>query len=401
MNLSALREPEYRLYFSGAVANVNAMWIVRILIGWMAWDATHSAAFTGLVAAASLVPTLIAGPFFGVLVDRTNITRAAYATNLSMIGCIGALLGLWLSDLATPAALVIVSLAIGTVTAAHHPVRLSLGPRLVPQTAVSSVVALGALNFNLARLISPAVGGALIDRFGITTSLLVTLVMFLPNLAIIARLHPRRLAKAAAQPFATAMAEGLAYIRTRDVIVVILAATAIFSVALRGVLEVLPIVADGAFGRGASGFGQLGSAVGGGALVSALLKTTGFADRHQTNDALSLQNLLIAGAGLSAMAVLGLTQSWPIALGCAAVLGATGTWFGVSMQQIIQADLPDDMRGRVMSIWVVVGLGSTALGAWLIGVLAGIAGVPASFLGISSVGALAILALSRHMHRAE
>lgn len=399
MNLSALREPEFRLYFVGAVCNVNAMWIVRILIGWMAWDATGSPGFTGLVAAASLVPTLLTGPFFGVMVDRANITRAAYATNLSMIASICVLLGLHANGLATPAMLVAVSLTIGTVTAAHHPVRLSLGPRLVPAGEVSSVVALSALNFNLARLISPAVGGVLIERVGITTAIVITLAMFMPNLAIIARLHPRRLREKPAQPFATAMAEGLSYIRTRRAIVVILASTCIFSIALRGVLEVLPIVADGAFGRGPSGFGQLGSAVGGGALLSAVIKTMGFFDAGQNKDALSLRNLSVATAGLIAMGVLGTTQSWPIALLCAAILGAAGTWFGVSMQQIIQSDLPDDMRGRVMSIWVVVGLGSTALGAWLIGALSGVLGLPVAFVGIALAGAVSIHSLSRVTHR--
>lgn len=399
MKLSALREPEFRLYFTGAIANVNAMWIVRILIGWLAWEATRSPAFTGLVAAASLLPTLVSGPLFGVWVDRANITRAAYATNLSMIACIVTLLLLRLGGLVTPATLVAISLAIGFVTAAHHPVRLSLGPRLVPATEVSSVVALSALNFNLARLISPAVGGLLIERLGVTAAIVVTLVLFLPNLAIIARLHPRRLAEKPAQPFATAMREGLAYIRTRRVIVTILAATCVFSVALRGVLEVLPIVADGAFGRGATGFGQLGSAVGGGALVSAILKTAGVFEAGQTRDALSPRSLLIAATGMAAMAVLGTTQSWPLALACAAILGAAGTWFGVTMQQIIQSDLPDDMRGRVMSIWVVVGLGSTALGAWAIGVLTGLLGQPTAFVATAALGTATILILSRQAHR--
>ncbi|MEM7440593.1 MAG: MFS transporter [Pseudomonadota bacterium] len=399
MNLSALREPEFRLYFVGAVANVNAMWIVRILISWLAWEATGSASFTGLVAAASLVPTLFGGPVFGVMVDRADIRKAAYTTNLSMIACILALLALYTSGKLSPTMMVVISLAIGTVTAAHHPVRLSLGPRLVPTTEVSSVVALSALNFNVARLISPAVGGVLIEQIGITPSIMVTLTLFLPNLAIIARLHPRKLGNKGAQAFATAMREGLAYIRTRRVIMVILAATCVFSVALRGVLEVLPVVADGAFARGAAGFGQLGSAVGGGALCSALAKALCAGDRAQSQDALSLTNLAIAAIGLATVAILGSSEIWLVALACAATLGATGTWFGVSMQQIIQADLPDDMRGRVMSIWVVVGLGSTALGAWIIGALTELVSLTPAFTAMAVAGAVSLLALSRATHK--
>lgn len=95
------------------------------------------------------------------------------------------------------------------------------------------------------------------------------------------------------------------------------------------------------------------------------------------------------------MAVLGTTQIWALALFCAAMLGATGTYFGVTMQSMIQADLPDDMRGRVMSIWVVVGLGATALGAFVIGALANLIGISAASLWISGTGLVAILILSR------
>ncbi|GGA13799.1 MFS transporter [Neptunicoccus cionae] len=399
MNLIALRSPEFRLYFIGAVANVNAMWIARIILGWLAWDITHSAQFVGIVAACSLVPTLVTGPFFGVLVDRADVRKAAYCTNISMILCIGGLLSLQASGMVSQTTLVLVSLAIGTVTAAHHPVRLSLGPRLVEKKHVSSVVALSALNFNLARLISPAVGGILIDVVGITVALVITVVMFLPNLAVLFRLHPRALEKHGAEPFTTAMATGLRYIRQRRVIVVILLSTTVFSIALRGVLEVLPIVADGAFGRGAVGLGQLGSAVGAGALCSAVYKTLHNSARPANTDALSPFNLGVATAGLVAIGLIGNTDTWAVALACAAVLGASGTYFGVTMQSLIQTDLPDDMRGRVMSIWVVVGLGSTALGAFVLGALADIIGLSLSSAGMAVFGFITLMSLSLYIHR--
>ena len=393
MNLIALRSPEFRLYFLGAVANVNALWISRIVIGWLAWDITNSAQFVGIVAAFSLLPTLFGGPFFGVLVDRSDIKKAAYATNLTMIACIAALLLLHMTSNVTQFTLILISLAIGTVTAAHHPVRLSLAPRLVKPEHVSSVVALSALNFNLARLISPAIGGLLIDLTSTTLAILVTLILFLPNLTVLFRLHPRELTKHGTEPFTTAMAEGLLYIRQRNVILLVLATTTVFSIALRGVLEVLPIIADGSFKLGAVGLGQLGSAVGGGALCSAIYKALG--GQQTGRNALSLGNLSVAILGMIAMAIMGTTDTWTIALLCAALLGATGTYFGVTMQSMIQSDLPDDMRGRVMSIWVVVGLGSTALGAVLIGALTSLVGIGNASLWIAGFGLIALLILSR------
>jgi MFS family permease len=187
------------------------------------------------------------------------------------------------------------------------------------------------------------------------------------------------------------MAEGLRYIRQRSVILIVLVTTTVFSITIRGVLEVLPIIADGSFKLGAVGLGQLGSAVGGGALCSALYKALGW--QQISRNALSLGNMSIAIIGLMAVAVLGTTQIWYMALLCAALLGATGTYFGVTMQSMIQWDLPDNMRGRVMSIWVVVGLGSTALGAFLIGTLANLIGIGAASLWISGLGLFALLVL--------
>jgi len=162
------------------------------------------------------------------MVDRADIRVAAYITSLSMIACILTLLGLCTSGFPGPIMMIFISLALGTVAAAHHPVRLSPGPRLVPPSDVSGVVALSAINFNVARLFSPAIDGLMFERLGITPAILITGTMFLPNLAIIARLHPRRLADRTTRTFATAIREWLIYVRTRRTIVTILAATCIF-----------------------------------------------------------------------------------------------------------------------------------------------------------------------------
>jgi MFS family permease len=99
------------------------------------------------------------------------------------------------------------------------------------------------------------------------------------------------------------------------------------------------------------------------------------------------------------MAIIGVSENWLAALACAAVLGASGTYIGVTMQSLIQTDLPDDMRGRVMSIWVVVGLGATAIGAFILGALVELVGLKQACLGISAIGLVAILALSRRTHK--
>lgn len=392
MNLIALRSPEFRLYFGSAVCAVNGMWILRIIIGWLSWDISGSATFVGTVAAASLLPTVFFGPFFGVLVDRANVIRAAFFTNIGMTACVAALLLLQVNDLITPLSLIAVASALGTVTAAHHPVRLSLGPRLVRAEYVSSVVALAALNFNLARLLSPALGGLLIERVGVTAAIVVTLVAFIPNLAILPRLHPREKAiKQEKERFLQAFVLGLQYLWHRPALRLVILATAVFSIAIRGVLDILPIIADGVFGLGAIGLGQLGSAVGAGALCAAFIKTFGRITGPASTSALSPVNTAAAVTGILAMGLLGTTGNWGLALFAAVIMGFSGTHLGVGMQSLIQADLPDDMRGRVMSIWVVVGLGGAAAGAIGVGTFAEIVGLPAAAITTSALGLAAII----------
>ena len=228
MNLIALKSPSFRLYFMGSMSAVNGLWIMRVLIGWLAWELTASASFVGWIAALSLLPTLFIGPIFGVMVDRASIKLAAFCTNASMILSVIALLIIQIGGYLTPTLLSICTLIIGIITAAHHPVRLSLGPRLVRREHVGSVVALAALNFNTARMISPAIGGIIIDIFGITTALVISILFYLPSLVVVPFLQPRDRENATKkEAFSTAFTNGLKYISQRMELKLVLAMTAL------------------------------------------------------------------------------------------------------------------------------------------------------------------------------
>jgi MFS family permease len=92
---------------------------------------------------------------------------------------------------------------------------------------------------------------------------------------------------------------------------------------------------------------------------------------------------------------MGLAPSWPMALAATALAGFCATWCGVSLQSAIQTDLPDSLRGRVMSLWVVVGFGTVAIGSLGIGAIAdfytiGTALIVAGAFGAAAMGALVL-----------
>ena len=388
MALLAFSDRQFRLFFIGIFFAVQGIWMQRVTLAWIAWELTDSAGFVGIVAGLSMAPTLVAGPFFGVLADRMDIRTAAFFTNGAMILTL-TLLALFLPFI-TPAGVMLAALMIGVISSAHHPVRMSLGPRLVAVDMVQHVVSVTALNFNLARLVAPAVTGLIIAQFGAAISLWVAVAFYIPMIVVLMRLRPRSLPPRAAAPFLSELREGVRYSAASPLVRQALLITVVFATILRGALEVLPVLADGAFERGAAGLGLLTGAAGAGALVAAMLKSVGVG---AVGARIPWQVLLAAMVGQVAVVLMGLAPIWPLALAATAISGFCATWCGVSLQAAIQTDLPDAFRGRVMSLWTVVGFGTVALGALAIGGLAewieiGPALVVAGVLGILAQAAI-------------
>ena len=390
----ALSHPGFRRYFLGSLLNVNAVWMQRVSLAWLAWDLSGSAGFVGLVAGLSLFPSLFLGPVFGVWVDRTEIIRAAMVTTSSMLVILIVLMGLLWLGLLFPLLLALASLAIGTANAAHQPVRMSLAPRLVPPELMQSVIALTAVNFNTARLVAPVFAGMLIAAYGAAASLAVAVVLLVPMLFVLPTLSPRPLpAKSKAYPSLIAsFSEGVTHARSTPLIWRCILLGGVFTFAARGMLELLPVIADGQFDRGASGLGILTAAAGAGALISAGL--VAFTSGHtlptgklplRVPVALLLSQLLVA--------LISITPSWEAMIVLICGLGAASTLVGVSLQTQIQARLADEMRGRVMSLWIVTGFGMAAVGSMVIGAVAQITGIATASAIFGVIGFLLLCAL--------
>ncbi len=377
----AFRDRQFTRFFVGVFFAVQAIWVQRVTLAWLAWERTGSAGFVGLVAALGLAPTLVAGPFFGVMADRVDIRRAALTTNGIMAGIL-ALLALSLPVVGAWG-VAAAALAIGITSSAHHPVRMSLGPRLVGREMVQHVVSVTALNFNLARLVAPVLAGWMIASAGAGVALWVAVLCYIPMLVILPRLRPRALPQRERAPFLQELRGGLRFAADAPLIREALILTLVFATLVRGALEVLPVLADGAFGQGAAGLGMLTAAAGAGALVSAMLKAWGAGAAGASIPRSVLAAMFL---GFAAVTGMGLAPVWPLALLATSLAGFTATWCGVSLQAAIQTDLPDAYRGRVMSLWTVVGVGAVAIGAGLIGALAELFGIGPALVIAGCIG---------------
>jgi MFS family permease len=166
----------------------------------------------------------------------------------------------------------------------------------------------------------------------------------------------------------------------------------VYTFAARGVLELLPVIADGEFGRGATGLGLLTGAAGAGALVSASFLALS-ADRAPTTTDIPTSVYVALLVSQILVALIAVTPSWSLMLVLIACLGASSTMVGVSLQTVIQNRLVDEMRGRVMSLWIMTGFGMAALGAFAIGTVAQFTSIGAASAGSGLIGLILVSVL--------
>ncbi len=381
----------------GNVFGMNANWILRLVIGWLAWDLTKSASFVGLVSFLNFAPVLLGGPIFGVITDRVDLKKAAVLVQIVIASLAFILCTSLALNMVDARFIAIYSVIIGLAMSAYQPVRLSLGPRLVDAGRISSVVGLGALNFNISRLTGPALGGILIANIGVTLTIFVVCVLYIPFLLILSHLNPRKRAGTTVHlPFWKSFRQGLAIILSHRIMLIAFTVTGFFSVIVRGSLEILPIIADGVFAKGAIGLGVLTAAAGVGALLASLLQiiiTPVVKGRVPTRALLAT----IGGAALTFG--LGITHSWPVSVALIAGIGFTSTIVGVNFQSLVQMQLDDDIRGRVMSLWMTIAVGGTAMGALALGVLIDAIGISLTLGGVGGASFLVFLAFLPRLRR--
>ena len=385
MRFPALQSKDFLIYTAGSFASVNAIWINRVIVGWLGWELTGLASWVGLLSFFLFAPTIVSSPLFGVLLDRVDLRRAAIISQSVMIATVASLLVLFLTGLLTIWMLGLVALAVGFSASADRTIRFVLVPRVVEKVALANAVAIHGINFNTARLIGPAVGGLLIDVAGTETAIIVNLVLVLPYLAVMffVKLRERDTPKRKRQPFLAEIVDGARYAMKHPIIREAMILSGLFSITIRGIIEILPAIADGVFHRGAQGLGQMLAVSGAGALIAAVviaLRRSGPSDAR-----ISIGVYFSVIGGIVGAIGLGLTANWYTALAMVFVVGFCLTINGIDLQASIQVALSDDYRGRVMSLWIVLVIGGAAISAIVLGFLADLVGMSATLVGAGIV----------------
>ena len=387
--LRALNHAGFRLYFTGQVLSQVGTWMQSVAQSWLVLQLTGSPLRLGLISTLQFAPMLLLSVFSGAVADRLPKRRLLIATQCVLAGQAIALAALtWLGHVQYwhVAAL---ALVLGIVNTVDNPTRQSLVSELVPKADVGNAVALSSAGFNSARIVGPAAAGLLIARFGIPVAFLLNAVSFVFVIAALLRL---RLPAPAARPRTTTMleevVEGLRYALTTPRIRLALGVLLVISVFVFNFGVYVPLLARTVLHEEADGFGFLMAALGVGAVAGAL--TLGALRQARPSLSVTLAAGVLACLGIVSLSLV--RQFWT----AVPVLFVTG-YFAVlvtaSSNATLQLSAPDELRGRVMSLYTLVFGGSVPLGALLVGVISEHWGVPAAFLAMGAAGLAGTLAL--------
>jgi len=389
--LRALNHPDYRRFFLAQLVALVSGWMHTVAQSWLVLQLTDSPLRLGLIGTLQFGPILLFSVVSGAIADRLPKRRVLVATNLTLALLALALAGLVASGQVRYWHVGVVAVLAGLAQTLDGPARQSLMAELVGKVDLVNAVALNSAAFNAARIVGPAVGGLLIARFGVVPAFVVNAAGILVVAAALARLP----ARGAAAPrrgttMAQEIAEGVRYAARTPVIRLVLGLLFVVSITIFNFTVYVPLLARNVLGLGAEGFGFLMASLGVGAVAGAL--TVGFRSAPGPPP-------LRAMAGAAALALTGLLSLsaarhvWM----AAPLLFATG-FFGLvlvaSCNTRLQLAAPDELRGRMMSLYTLVWGGSFPIGAFCVGAISEAWGVSTAFFLQGGAGLAGLAALA-------
>jgi MFS family permease len=390
---AALRHRNFRLFWFAQLVSLTGTWMQAVAQGWLVLELTNQPFWLGAVAAAGTLPVLAFSLFGGVAADRLPKRSLLIATqSVSTVLALG--LGLLvLSGHVQVWQVLVVALLLGTANALDAPARQSFVVEMVGREDLLNAIALNSFTFNAARVVGPAVAGTIVALAGTATCFLLNAASFVPvigALALMRGLPPvQRGAKASV---AAHLREGFAYAareRRFQGLIALVAAGSFFGFPC---VTLLPAFAREVLHTDARGYGLLMAMTGVGAVVSVL----GLASRQKTG----VGGGVVVGAGLAfgvSLVLFATSRSFVTAVPLLAIAGAGMVAQAASANTLVQATVPDALRGRIMSMFTLVLMGAMPLGNLLIGALAGLIGTMAAVatFGVGLCVAIGIITLAR------
>ena len=365
---AALQYPNYRRWFIGQVLSLGGSWMQSVAQGWLVYQMTGSSLALGAITAAGTIPTIFLMLPAGAITDRVSNRRLLMVTQVVMMISALLLAALTWLDVLQVWQIAALALVSGIAQSFDAPARLAITPKLVDDRAdLQNAIAMNSMMFNLARVAGPAIGGLVLASMGAAWCFLVNSLSFL---AVLIALAGMKLPDDTGKPrsdrrILAEIGDGLRYVWHQPVVrtlVVLVGVTSIFGLSYA---VLLPAYATDVLKVDAKGYGLLNAAVGIGALTGSL--TVASLSRWKRK---GVQLTVGSLAFPIALLVFAATRSYLLAVFCLAGAGMSFVVQNATSTTMLQLSAPDELRGRVMSIYTLFFFGTTPVGAMLAGAVA-------------------------------
>jgi MFS family permease len=386
---AALRFPNFRLWFFGQTLSLMGTWMQSVAQSWLVYDLTGSKFALGAVSFAGTLPTLFLMLPGGALADRIPKRRLLLVTQTVMM-----VLAFILAILtALPNALrvweiFVLAVLLGVVNSFDAPARQALAVEMVDDRRyLMNVVALNSTIFNMARVVGPAIGGAILAALGAAWCFGLNGLSFVAVIIALLLMHFPPMPTVRRGPMVAQIGEGLRYcwqiVPVRAIIgIVFVSSLFAFSYAI-----LLPAYAVDVLHVGEAGLGALNAAVGLGALIGSLIVAS---LGHVRRKVIILAIGAICFPG--GLLLLSGVSSFPAALVCLVLVGWGVVTQNATANTLVQTLVPDELRGRVMGVYTLMFFGTAPFGSLLAGILAQELGVSIAVL-INAVITLVVVTI--------
>jgi MFS family permease len=361
---SSLRIRNYRLYFTAQLISVSGTWMQTVAQAWLVLHLSGSGVDLGIVVGLQFLPMLLFGPVGGLVADRVNKRHLLYVTQASG-GVLALVLGsLVVSDVVQLWQVYLLALLLGFVNVFDNPARQTFVMEMVGREDLPNAVSLNTVVMNASRVVGPAIGGVVIVIFGLGVCFFVNAVSYVAVLIGLAMMRSSELHRT--EPVVRAkgqIREGFRYVWRTPSLRNTLLAIALIGIFAYNFTVTLALLAKVTFHGGAGTYSLLTACMGIGAVVGGL-----FAAHRARPTPRLLQVLALVFGGL--LAAVALAPTLAVASVSIVFMGAASIGFIATANATLQLTSDPAMRGRVMSLYAMAFLGTTPIGAPLVGAIA-------------------------------
>ncbi len=374
----AFAHRNYRLFFAGHLISLIGTWMQQVGQAWLVLEITGDPFMLGVTAAMQFLPVMILGLFGGLIADALPKRPTLIATQVIQMALALILFGLTATGVVEVWQILVLAALLGFTNAVDMPTRQSFVVEMVGRQDLPNAVALNSAIFNGARVVGPAIAGLAIAAVGISVAFLLNGISFIAVIVGYGLMRDEELGSPpvlnrphTVREVGQSLAEGLRYVRQADLVLLATIVVGLAGLFAMNFNVVIPALAQDVLHTDAAGYGFLMAASGIGALIAAL--SIAFSGRARPA-------LIAGGALLLGVAEIGAAavQSFPLAMVAMGFMGFGAIAMAATANTVIQLAAPDELRGRVMSVYTTVFAGSAPIGGLLMGWIASRFGVDVS-----------------------